>query len=179
MKNIINLILGVLLVSSCTTSIKEKPTQQDQYTFTSGYPSISEIPTIYNELDYQRAVQSYLWATPIVATYSFIEGLKRDYKADMYTVNIWEKSATPTTRVFTGNSQSIYAVGYFDLSETGPFIIDIPEKLLGMVDDLWYSPITDLGLAGPDRGAGGKYLILPPDYEAEVPEGYYSFTAAS
>lgn len=153
--------------------------EKDQYNFTSGYPSITEIPLIYEELDYQRAVQSYLWATPAVATYSFIEGLQRDFGADMSTVNIWEKSASPKTVVFTGNSQSIYAVGYFDLSETGPFVLEFPENLLGMVDDLWFAPITDVGLAGPDKGAGGKYLILPPNYTGEIPSGYYTYESST
>jgi hypothetical protein len=31
-----------------------------------------------------------------------------------------------------------------------------------------------MGMPGPDRGKGGKYLILPPDYEGEAPsEGYF------
>jgi hypothetical protein len=34
-----------------------------------------------------------------------------------------------------------------------------------------------MGAPGPDKGKGGKYLILPPDYEGEIPEGY--FTAKS
>jgi hypothetical protein len=28
-------------------------------------------------------------------------------------------------------------------------------------------------MAGPDKGKGGKYLVLPPDYKGDVPEGYY------
>ena len=26
---------------------------------------------------------------------------------------------------------------------------------------------------GPDKGAGGKFLLLPPDYEGDIPTGYY------
>ena len=107
---IIFVVAGVLIISSCTNNNEVNSTEKGQYTFANGYPSTSEIPAIFDELDYQRAVQSYLWATPVVATYSFIEGLQRDYDADMYTVNIWEKSATPKTIVFTGNSQSIYSI---------------------------------------------------------------------
>ncbi|WP_281612996.1 DUF1254 domain-containing protein [Flammeovirga sp. SubArs3] len=178
MKKTLISIAAIVMLGSCTKSTMiEQPKQE--YEFTNGYPALSEIPQIYDELDYQRAVQSYLWATPAVATYSFIEGLKRDYKADMSTVNIWENSASPKTVVLTGNSQSIYSVGYFDLSETGPMVLDIPENLLGMVNDIWYSPITDLGLAGPDRGQGGKYLIVPPHYEGELPEGYHTFQSST
>ena len=31
--------------------------------------------------------------------------------------------------------------------------------------------IIDFGLPGPDRDAGGKYLILPPGYDGPLPEG--------
>ena len=33
--------------------------------------------------------------------------------------------------------------------------------------------MTDLGMAGPDKGKGGKFLVLPPGYEGKVPKGYY------
>jgi hypothetical protein len=180
MKNYLTLILIAVLLNACTEKQPESTNETaDKYSFRHGYPAIEEIPKIYDELDYQRAVQTYLWATPIVAVYSFIEGMKRDFNADMYTSNIWEKSASPTTVVLTGNSQSIYSVGYFDLSETGPFVLEFPENLLGMIDNLWYAPVTDVGLAGPDRGKGGKYLILPPNYTGAVPDGYYTFESST
>ena len=43
------------------------------------------------------------------------------------------------------------------------------------MDDFWFHYITDLGNAGPDKGKGGKYLFLPPDYKGQVPKGYYVF----
>jgi hypothetical protein len=36
-----------------------------------------------------------------------------------------------------------------------------------------------MGAPGPDRGQGGKYLILPPDYEGEAPEGYFTAQSTS
>lgn len=33
--------------------------------------------------------------------------------------------------------------------------------------------VGDVGNAGPDRGKGGKFLLLPPGYAGEVPEGYF------
>ena len=52
-------------------------------------------------------------------------------------------------------------------------MIELPPGMLGAVDDMWFRYVTDLGIAGPDQGKGGKYLILPPDYDGEVPEGYF------
>jgi hypothetical protein len=36
----------------------------------------------------------------------------------------------------------------------------------------------DMGLPGPDRGAGGKYLILPPDYTGERPDSGFAVAQA-
>jgi hypothetical protein len=35
---------------------------------------------------------------------------------------------------------------------------------------MWFGWIIDVGAPGPDRGEGGKYLILPPDYDGPLPD---------
>ena len=55
----------------------------------------------------------------------------------------------------------------------GPVVIEAPPNALGFVDDIWQRYVTDIGLAGPDKGQGGKYLILPPDHDGDVPDGYF------
>lgn len=42
----------------------------------------------------------------------------------------------------------------------------------GIVNDFWFRYVADPGNAGPDKGAGGKYLFVGPGYEGEIPEGY-------
>ena len=32
----------------------------------------------------------------------------------------------------------------------------------------------DIGPFGPDKGQGGKFLVLPPHYKGDVPKGYYT-----
>ena len=32
---------------------------------------------------------------------------------------------------------------------------------------------VDIGDVGPDKGKGGKYLIVTSDYEGDIPEGYF------
>ena len=59
-----------------------------------------------------------------------------------------------------------------DLSN-GPMVLETPPKSLGTLDDFWWRWVTDFGAPGPDRGQGGKYLILPPGYDGPVPEGGY------
>jgi len=42
-----------------------------------------------------------------------------------------------------------------------------------VLNDMYFRYITDIGAAGADKGQGGKYLVLPPGYAGEVPDGYY------
>ena len=62
----------------------------------------------------------------------------------------------------TANADTYYIWTYLDLSK-GPLVVDTPPGMLGIFDDMWWNWISDFGLAGPDRGQGGKYPPLPPD----------------
>ena len=61
-------------------------------------------------------------------------------------------------------------MGILDLTK-GPMVLETPPKVLGAIDDYWFRWVIDIGLPGPDRGEGGKYLILPPGYDGPLPEG--------
>ena len=74
----------------------------------------------------------------------------------------------------TGNTDTVYAIAFLELDRDGPTVVEIPPGYgPGTVDDAWFRFVVDVGAPGPDRGQGGKYLILPPGYDGEVPEGYF------
>jgi hypothetical protein len=54
-------------------------------------------------------------------------------------------------------------------------VIESPPGSLCVVDDFWFRYVADMGIAGPDKGQGGKYLYLPPDHQGEVPDGYHTY----
>ena len=57
-------------------------------------------------------------------------------------------------------------------------MFDVPAgAIAGGINDLWQRPITDVGQTGPDKGAGGKFLILGPGDKdlPSPPDGYYVF----
>jgi hypothetical protein len=68
----------------------------------------------------------------------------------------------------TANADTVYFFGGLDLSK-GPMVLEMPPKALGAIDDQWFRWVIDIGLPGPDRGEGGKYLILPPNYDGPLP----------
>jgi hypothetical protein len=67
----------------------------------------------------------------------------------------------------------MYALGFLDLKKDGPTVIELPPGMLGVLNDMAFLFLENLGAAGPDRGKGGKYLVLPPGYKGDVPTGYY------
>src|SRR4030095_13245525 len=77
----------------------------------------------------------------------------------------------------TANADTVYAIGILDLSK-GPIVLETPPQFLGAIDDQWFRWVIDIGLPRPARGEGGKYLIVPPGYEGDLPEGGY-FVARS
>ena len=93
----------------------------------------------------------------------------------MQNIPIYEDGATPKQVILTANSQSIYSFGYLDLSK-GPVVFDVPPGGLGGFNNAWEQPLIDIGPLGPDKGNGGKYLLLPPGYEGDIPRGISPLT---
>lgn len=77
----------------------------------------------------------------------------------------------------TANADTVYFLGFIDLSK-GPMVLEAPPKALGALDDFWFRWVTDFGQLGPDRGEGGKYLILPPGYNGPLPDGRFYIAPA-
>lgn len=89
-------------------------------------------------------------------------------------VGITENLMDSKSLFLTPNTESIYAMTWIDLKD-GPMVVESAPNTLGMLNDFFFRYVTDLGNAGPDKGKGGKFLFLPPDYEGEAPEGYFTY----
>jgi hypothetical protein len=159
--------------SSQTQSIKEVGARVGKIKIERGYPSQATIKALYDEMDYQRAVQAYLWAMPAVAQNELRLGLERDLGVGSKDVVIFDNFVDPKGIFLTANNTTIYIGAYLNMERDGSMVLDMPPGLLGMFDDLWQVPISDVGFVGPDRGAGGRFLVLPPGYKGEIPGGYF------
>jgi hypothetical protein len=152
--------------------------------FPNGYPSKDGVAMLKEELLFQRAVQSYIWALPALNMVAMKEGSEKVFGKGHNVLPIWKDRLNAKTLVTTPNSDVIYAMGYLDLKADGPMVIEVPPGLQGILDDFFQRPICserkiegriwcgDVGLPGPDHGKGGKYLILPPDYKGDVPKEF-------
>jgi hypothetical protein len=156
-------------------STQTTDTRIGKLSFENGYPTEETARRLYDEMDYQRAVQAYLWAYPAVSFESIRLAAKPDFGADYNVLGIADNFVDPKSLWLTANDTTIYALANIDLARTGPVVIDIPPgALVGIIDDFWQRSITDVGLPGPDGDKGGKFLLLPPGYSGEVPkEGYH------
>ena len=145
--------------------------------FFDGFPDDATVETIYDNLDFQRGVQAFLAAMPGASVYALREGF-RSQGADNQTVLVMETLMDSKSLFLTPNSESVYNLMWLDLKE-GPLVIETPPNVLGIIDDHWFNYVGDVGNAGPDRGKGGKFLLLPPGYAGEVPSGYFVFRSAT
>ena len=128
------------------------------------------------QLIYSRAYEAILWASPALAIIAMDESAERDLGAGNTDIVYSAKSMDHRWELITYNNQSPYWNAAFSV-EDGPIVVEIPParpeaKFFGSIHDIWFIPLEDFGPAGADRGKGGKYLVLPPDYEGAVPEGY-------
>ncbi|MGE8186125.1 DUF1254 domain-containing protein [Pseudomonas sp. NPDC086278] len=144
--------------------------------FKDGMPNKETLNKVYDNLDYIHAFNA------ISNTFQGVNmvALRKGFEAAGVKDNeilIFSKLMDASSLFLTANADTIYFLGFLDLSK-GPMVLETPPNSLGTVDDYWWRWLTDFGAPGPDRGQGGKYLFLPPGYDGPVPEGGYFITRA-
>ena len=148
-------------------------TRAGEVRFEHGYPTEATARKLYDEMDFQRAVQVYLWSLPLVAMQALHEQLYETGVSE-YSPAIFEDLLPPSTLVFTGNNTTLYAIHTHVMGKDDPTVLEVPAgAVLGMINNAWQQALSDLGPPGPDKGQGGKYLILPPEYEGDIPTDYH------
>lgn len=179
--------LAVLSTAMPIFAQDNRPEALANLPFVQNRPTAETAATLRKELDFQQAVQAYLWALPLINTLGMKFGSEAAFGAGYNILPVWKDRLDPKTLVTTPNSDVIYAMSYVDMSETGPIVFEAPPNLQGILLDFWQRPIPvdggkffgDVGLPGPDAGKGGKFLILPPGYDGGVPEGHYVYRSGT
>jgi len=138
-----------------------------------GYPTDKTAKKIYEEIDFQRACQAYLWALPLMG----VRNMQLDIKSRFGVGNfdfIDFISFQDKMGMLTPNATTPYSMAYPSMKDTGPLVVEIPPgPTAGGIADFWQRPISDTGQTGPDKGAGGKYLVLGPNDPDMNPKGYF------
>lgn len=145
--------------------------------FFDGFPDDATVEKLYDNLDFQRAVQAYLLGLPAVSMNAMRKGLL-EWGVANRTILTFENLMDSRTLLLTANCNTPYTWLWYDL-HSGPVVFEVPPKVLGMINDFWSCFVVDIGMLGPDKGEGGKYLVIPPGYEGEIPEGYFTAKSAT
>jgi hypothetical protein len=145
--------------------------------FFDGFPDDATVQKVYDNLDFQRGVQAFLIAMPGASVDAIRVGITSK-GASNQTVLVMENLMDSKSLFLTPNAETVYSFTWLDLKD-GPLVIETPPDVLGIIDDHWFNYVGDVGRAGPDKGKGGKFLLLPPGYQGEVPEGYFVFRSST
>jgi len=137
--------------------------------FKDGAPSAETVDKVYNTLDFTRGLDAFLNSYGGASAYAIRQSLL-SIGAEDNTVTIYPELMDAKSLFLTANADTIYYFSMVDLTK-GPMVVEQPPKGLGTINDMWFGWIIDIGFPGPDRGEGGRYLLLPPGYDGPVPDG--------
>ena len=160
------LILPRVVVAQTAPSIPPSITTPDKVEtrlgtleFKDGAPSKATLEKAYDQIDFTHAynaiVNTMQGVSVVAARRAFLDAGVKDNEILVFSELMDAKSL-----FLTANADTVYFLGFIDVSK-GPMVFEVPPKVLGTLDDMWFRWVTDFGAPGPDRGVGGKYLILP------------------
>ncbi|WP_245272377.1 DUF1254 domain-containing protein [Xanthobacter sp. 126] len=140
-------------------------------TFKDGVPTVETAEKTYDILDFNQALAAYNNSFRGASALAIVKGFET-IGAKPGDVVIFSKLMDSHSLFLTANADTVYYLTGLDLSK-GPVVVEQPSDAVGTINDMWFSWIIDIGGPGPDRGLGGKYLIVGPDYDGPLPEGGY------
>jgi len=185
------LALGILLVTEVTMAMSSSSAPKMKMTteipanvitpdkmetsigtlkFVDGVPTKETAQKIWDQQDFSRAVEAMIMTTPTASLQGFRKGIQK-WGPDNETMIYWDGRLDSKGLLLTGNTTVVYTFMWIDLKD-GPMVMETPPNVLGIIDDAWFHYVTDFGNAGPDKGKGGKFLLVPPGYKGKIPKGY-------
>ena len=122
---------------------------------------------------HRRAVDAVIWGLPLVGEDAVKQAAFRDGKANYNDIVWWPKGGGWKNQSPTPNVNTRYMYFFINTRQDGPVVVELPPAVpgasfYGTIEDAWYVPLVDIGF----EGKGGKYLVLPPDFKDDVPDGY-------
>ena len=163
--------LALLLATSSLTQAETVDTRIGKLELQAGYPSKATAEKLYDEMDFQRATQAFIWALPAVGFHGLHVAQRETFGAKDGDLVLYE-TLKDKAGMLTPNLTTLYIMTFWNLAEQGPMVVEVPAgATAGGFLDIWQRPISDTGQTGPDRGGGGKYLIVPPNSDVSEQSG--------
>ncbi len=204
MKNLTKLVIAVLILTMAACNTTETKTAREttapakmkmtteipegistpnvlnssnlgELTFFDGVPYPETASKVYDYIDLHNAVDAFVKGIHIAS----MEAMKRgilEYGPANTTALLFEDLMDSKAFFLTANTTSVYMMSWLEMGDE-PMVIETPPDVLGIIDDHWFKYVADFGRLGPDKAQGGKFLILPPGYNGDVPKGYFTYSA--
>jgi hypothetical protein len=138
--------------------------------FVDGVPTAATTQSLYDHLDFLRGVESFLNFVPMASLEAMRLGNAELGATASHQAVIFDELLDSNPLFLTGNTDTVYCGLFLDLAKDGPTVVEVPPGTgPGTVNDAFFRFVVDMGGPGPDRGQGGKYLIVPPGYEGALP----------
>ena len=161
-------------IPSKITTLDAVETRIGTLEFFDGLPTAATAAKTFDNLDFLRGVEVFLNGIPAASIEAMRIGMVAMGVDSSNKVALMDRLMDSDSLFLTGNTDTVYASGILDLEVDGPTVVEIPPGCgPGTVNDAWFRFVVDMGAPGPDRGRGGSYLIVPPDYEGPEPDGYF------
>ena len=142
--------------------------------FADGFPTEATSQILYDHLDFLRGVEAFLNGVPAASLEAMRVGMEEVGVTACHQVGILDRMLDSASLFLTGNTDTVYVSGILDLERDGPTVVEIPPGCgPTTVNDAWFRFVTDMGRPGPDRGEGGRYLIVPAGYDGPIPEDHF------
>src|SRR5262245_528411 len=124
----------------------------------------------------RRGIEAVIWGMAAVNTDLMRQEMLTKTDGKVNQIIYWGRPLDWRNQTLTPNPDAIYFMAFFNTKEAGPVVIEIPPgdtngSLNGNIVTVWQTSLEDVGLLGLDKGAGGKFVILPPGYTDRVPDG--------
>lgn len=144
---------------------------------TDGIPTEETMARVYETLDHMHAVEAFLNSYQATSLGALRKGL-RDSGVHDNDVLLFSRLMDSHSQFLTADCDTVSFFSCLDLRD-GPVVIEVPSRVLGALDDMWCRWVSDFGMLGPDRGEGGKYLVVPQHCRSELPEADYFVCSAA
>ena len=133
-----------------------------ELTFDHGIPTEKTSEKLYYELDYHRAVQTYLWSLPIVGQAQW-----RQSYLDLYDMKpnqmVYLTQFNDRSLILTANESTPYLIGWTNVKDKAAVVEVPPAAVIGLGIDFWQRGLADFGMFGPFSGNGGTWVITGPE----------------
>lgn len=171
---------AVLMLAACQPPAEKTADSSTKAATPSAPPTTTQAATaadVMTRAIERRATEAAIWGMSAVNYDLMLQQMLTQTPGKVNQVIFWGRPLDWRNQTLTPNPDTIYFMSFLNTKDVGPIVIEVPPagpdgSLNANIVNLWQMPLEDAGLLGVDKGQGVKFVMLPPDFQGEVPAGY-------